>query len=77
MSVSGMLAIPLTLIPLTRRSWQTSGCSGLSVRPFHLRDLGSRQELMVSWVPSENASGFAIYEVEPARRVSIVNRKWG
>src|ERR1039458_998915 len=28
----GMLAIPLTLIPLTRRSGQTSECFGLSVR---------------------------------------------
>ena len=32
MSVRGILAIPLTLIPLTRRSGQTSGCSGLGVR---------------------------------------------
>ena len=32
MSVRGMLAIPLTLIPLTKRSWQTSECFGLSVR---------------------------------------------
>src|ERR1017187_5738610 len=53
------------------------GVLRVELRPFHLRDLGSRQELMVSWVPYENASGFVIYEVEPARRVSIVNRKWG
>jgi hypothetical protein len=29
MSVRGMFAILLTLIPLTFRSWQTAGCSGL------------------------------------------------
>jgi hypothetical protein len=31
MSVRGMAKIPLSLIPQTKRSWQTSGCHGLIV----------------------------------------------